>query len=147
MRSSDPHPDAAAVARWLDGETPPQRAAELAAHVADCATCRAEVAGWRALATAAGEPLPALPPAFVTRTCARAVASAPLQAPLWWRGVSPAWRLGLAALLLASAAAGWRLGAVVPPPAEPEDALAAALEIPELAAIEQASPRDAGRQP
>lgn len=147
MRRIDPHPDAVTLARWLDGEAAPERGAELAAHVAGCPACRAEVEGWRALGAAAVVPLPALPPGFVTRTCARAVERAPLQAPLWWLGVSPAWRLGLAALLLASAAAGWRLGGAMAPAPDPATTLAEALAVPELAALEQTSLHGERRQP
>lgn len=147
MRRLDPHPDAVTLARWLDDELRSDRTEAVAAHVAACPTCRAEAEGWRAVKAAAAEPLPALSPGFVTRTCARAVEQAPLQAPLWWLGVSPAWRVGLAALLLASAVAGWRLGGTMTPPPDPTTALAEALAVPELAALEQASLHGEGRQP
>lgn len=147
MRTRGPHPDAATLANWLDGELRPDRDDAVAAHVATCPSCQAEAEGWRAVEAAAAEPLPALPPGFVTRTCARAVEQAPLQAPLWWLGVSPAWRVGLATLLLASAVAGWRLGGTMTPPPDPTTALADALAVPELAALEQASLRGERRQP
>ncbi|HPW56329.1 MAG: zf-HC2 domain-containing protein [Thermoanaerobaculaceae bacterium] len=147
MTGRDQHPDAATLTRWLDDELQPERAEAVAAHVAACRACQAEVEGWQAVAMAAAEALPVLSPGFVVRTCVRAVERAPVLPPLWWLGVPPAWRLALAAALLVAAVAGWRLGGAMTPPADPAITLAAALEAPELAALEQASRLERWRQP
>lgn len=141
----DPHPDAVTLARWLDGEICDDSAAAITRHVTSCAPCRAEVEAGRALAEALVAPAPALPPGFVARTCARAMASHAPMAPLWWLALSRPWRAALAALLLGSAVVGWRLGAAFQPQPDPAALLAASLAVPELAAIEVQTPPEVRR--
>ncbi|HPC82643.1 MAG TPA: zf-HC2 domain-containing protein [Thermoanaerobaculaceae bacterium] len=142
----DAHPELALVARWLDGELEPAAAARVERHLADCPECQAEAARWRLVSEALAPAAHALPPGFATRACARAVSAPQVGAPLWWVALSPAGRLGLAALLLAAAAAGWNLGGTLVPAPGPAAEVMAALAAPELTAFEAAS-NQPGRQP
>jgi anti-sigma factor RsiW len=143
----DAHPDSALLARWLDGELGAAAAADVTAHVADCSHCQSEQAQWQVLGEALAPAARTLPPGFVTRTCARAVDAPPLRAPLWWLDISPAWRVGLAALLLVSAVTGWQLGGTLVPARGPVADVVAALAAPELAVFETVSPDQPGRRP
>jgi anti-sigma factor RsiW len=142
----DPHPDAVTLARWLDGELPGRQAGTLAAHLAACPACRAEVEAWQAIDTALAGPTSALPAGFVARTCSRAIDQSEFVTPLWWLTLPPAWRAGMAALLLAAAVAGWRLGGTLAPSPDPADSLLAALAAPELAAVELAAAHQTPRR-
>lgn len=143
----DAHPDLAVLARWLDGELDAATAADVARHLTDCQECQAEQARWQVFGEALAPAARALPPGFVTRTCARAVAATPLRSPLWWLDLSPAWRVGLAALVLAAAAAGWNLGGTLVPVRGPAAEVVAALAAPELAVFETRTSDHPGRRP
>lgn len=143
----DAHPDSVLVTRWLDGELDAAAAADVTAHLADCSGCRTELAQWQILDEALAPAARTLPPGFVTRTCARAVDAPPLRAPLWWLDVSPAWRVGLAALLLVSAVTGWQLGGTLVPTRGPAADVVAALAAPELAVFETGASDRPGRRP
>lgn len=64
------HPDAEGLSAYFDGEAP-----ELAAHVAGCDACRAEVTRLKALSASVGAPLPPLDPGAVDAMIAQAAAA------------------------------------------------------------------------
>lgn len=120
---------------FVDGELAATEAARAEAHLASCAGCRQGVTATRALDEALAEPLPAAPPSFAARTCARALGRRLPAVPLWWLALPAPWRLGLAALLAVAAVAGARLGQVVTADRSADAELAAALAEPATEAI------------
>ena len=95
---------------FLDGELQPIEEAAAKVHLDACATCQRAAAASRAVAEALGRPLPQLAPAFVARTCERALGRRLPSAPMWWLAVPAPWRVALAAFVVLAALAGARIG-------------------------------------
>jgi len=112
--TAHPRPDLAAL---LDGALPPERAAEVRAHLAGCPACRAEEARLRGAlaALSALPPAPELPPFFEARLEARLREERERPRGLaGWLGARAAARWRPRALALAGAAAALVVAVAVP---------------------------------
>jgi Putative zinc-finger len=93
------HP-ASALAEYAAGSSTGQERAAIEAHLAGCRSCRAELAGWAAVATAVAAAAAPPDPALVVRAALTRAALAPPAMPARRRGPRFAWRLLRAELRL-----------------------------------------------